>query len=286
MSDPWNIVERSYADTFMEIPSIHNSITIITDGCNEYTMSDSILIVNKVTSDPNAKLGEGVTDKMTIDSDTTQLPPICDVEEHFTVLKEALEATSRAFHDIWNRDEILRRQNDALVKERDELISKNESSRTELEELRRNYSMAKQYIDRARAVEEVNRQLTLELQYLRGNAGQSGSLREELSGLQASMADLERQLTASRRDREEVLEKNRELTATNQSLNQSLFEAKGQRDRTEERCTQLDNALRDSIVERQKLETDHNSMENEFQTLKNEYEALKRNYGRLPKITF
>jgi len=238
------------------------------------------------TSDPNAKqLGEG-TDKMAIDSDTSQLPTTFDVEEHFNVLKEALEATRRAFHDIWDRDEILRQENDSLVKEREELMSKNENTRTELEELRRNYSTAKQYIDRARAVEEENRQLTLELQYLRGSAGQSGNLREELSGIQASMSDLERQLIATRREREEALKRNGELTAMNQSLSQSLLEAKGQRDRMEERCTQLDNALKDSIVERQRLTTEHNSMEYEFQTLKNEYEALKRNYGKLPKITY
>jgi len=279
------MVAKSYAGIFMEIPPFQNSITIITDGRNNCTMSDSILMSGKATS-TDAKLEEGITDKIAVDSDIAQPPTICDVEEHFNVLKEALEATSRAFHDLWNRDETLQRQNDALVKERDELMVKNESSRTELEELRKSYSTAKQYIDRARAVEEENRQLALEIQYLKGSAGQSESLREELRGLQASVADLERQLMASRREVEEALGRNRELAATNQSLNQSLSEAKGQRERTEERCTQLDNALRNSIVERQRLETDRNRMGDEFQALKNEYEALKRNYGRMPKITF
>jgi len=285
-SDAVNAVRKSYAGTFVEIPSVHNSITIITDGSNEYTMSDSVLIAGKVNSDPNQKQEGDVTDNLASGSDIAQLKTIYDVEEHFNVLKDALEVTSRAFHELWDRNGTLQRQNDALVKERDELMVRGESSRNELEELRRSYSTAKQYIDRARAIEEENRQIVLELQYLKESAGQSESLREELRRLQASMADLERQLLASKRDREEELEKNRELTATNQSLNQSLCELKGQRDRTEERCTQLDNALRDSIVERQRLETDRNRIIDEFQNMKNEYEALKRDYGRLPKITF
>jgi len=243
-------------------------------------------MTNKVTSDPNTKPEEGVTDKIAIDADIVQLPEMCDVEEHFNVLREALEATSRAFRDLWDRNETLQRQNNALKKERDQLLVKNESSRMELEELRRSYTMDKQCIDRARSVEEENRQLSLELQYIKGSTGQSEGLKEELSALQASMADLERQLMASRKEKEELIERNRQLTASDQSLNQSLSEAKGQRDRMEERCTQLDNALRDSIAERQKLEMDRIRMGGEFQALKDELEALKRDYGRLPKITF
>jgi len=235
-------------------------------------------MANKATSGPNAKPEECATDKVaSIDSDIVQLPAICDVEEQFSVLKEALEATSRAFRDLWDHDETLQRQNNALMIERDQLLVKNESSRIELEELRGNYS--KQYIDRARVAEEENRQLALELQHLKGSAGQSESLKEELRMLQASMADLETQLMASKKEKEELIERNGELTASDQSLNQSLYEAKGQRDRMEERCTQLDNALRDSIAERQKLETDRIRMGDEL-------EALRRDYRRLPKITF
>lgn len=278
---------ESYADMFMEIPSCRNSITIITDGRIRCIMSDSMLMTNKATSGPNAKPEEGATDKVeSIDSDIVQLPAICDVEEQFSVLKEALEATSRAFRDLWDNYETLQRQNDALMTERDQLLVKNESSRIELEELRGNYSTAKQFIDRARMVEEENRQLVLELQHIKGNAGQSESLKEELRLLQASMADLETQLMASKKEKEELIERNRELTASDQSLNQSLYEAKGQMERMEGRCTQLDNALRDSIAERQKLETDRIRMGDEFQALKGEFEALKRDYGRMPKITF
>jgi len=288
MSHAGKMVAESYANMFMEIPSCHKSITIITDDCNEYIMSDSILIAEKVTSDSNVKAEDGETERIASinNSDVMQLPMICDVDEHFNVLKEALEATSRAFHELWDRDEKLQRQNNALMKERDQLLVKNESSRIELEELCKSYSTAKQYIDRARAVEEENRQLAQELQYLKGTTGQSEGLREELRRLQASMADLERQSMAIRREREELLERDREMTATNHSLNQILSEAKGQRDRMEERCTQLDNALRDSVAERQRIETDHIRMRDEFQALIREHESLKRDYGRLPKITY
>jgi chromosome segregation ATPase len=239
---------------------------------------DAIAIV--MHPNPNeCKLAEAIV------PDEPKMLTIEDVEEQFNTLRDALEATNKTFHEIWNRNEILRRQNDSLLKERDESKLKNERSQVEMEELRRNYSTAKQYIDKARAIEEENTKINLELQRMRAEEP-SEVLREELRRLQTSVTDLERQLNTSKRAEEELHAKSQELCSMNQALNQSLSEVKEQRDQLAEKCSQLDEALRGSLLERQQSEVERKGIEEELEALKREHEDLQRNYGKLPKISY
>jgi chromosome segregation ATPase len=175
---------------------------------------------------------------------------------------------------------------DDLKQKYEALSSANEKLNAELDDLRSNYSIAKQYIEKAKAVEDENRKLLINLEYSREASAQADNLREELKLLQSSKVDLERELIESRKTVVYLQRQNDDMMATNQSSKQNAAEASGERDSLRDRCGQLDKALADAITERRGLEVECNDIKGNYEALKREYEILKREHDKMPKITF
>ncbi|MGQ9513979.1 MAG: hypothetical protein ACUVTL_02860 [Thermoproteota archaeon] len=156
----------------------------------------------------------------------------------------------------------------------------------DLEELRKAYSVAKQYIDRAKAIEEENRKLRMELGsslYSR----EAESLRHELKQLQAIKIDLERDLLGCQRKIEELQNQNQEVMMINRELKERLNEKERETRNLEEKNMQLIKEVEDLSLEKQKLlkfETEYNKIKENYEALRAEYESLKKKFENMPKI--
>lgn len=196
----------------------------------------------------------------------------------FESIIEGLEATSKAFRALINQNAFLKTKYEASLAENKRLNS-------ELEELRKVYSMAKQYIDRAKAVEAENVRLRsgMESSF---TSREAESWRNELEQIRASRTDLERSLLDSRKVAEDLRGQNQELAALNQSLNGRIADLDMEKEKANEKIEHLTKEIGDSNLERERIAMECNSVREGYEALKREFESLKLQLKKMPKITY
>jgi len=198
-------------------------------------------------------------------------------DEEFESIIEGLEATSKAFRSLINQNALLKRNYEAA-------LADNERLRSEFEELRKAYSTAKQYIDRAKAVEEENIGLRKAMESSFTSREVEG-WRKELEQIRASRIDLERSLIDCRKATEDFQSQNQKLTALNQSLNGRIEDLNIEKLKADEKIQHLTKELGDSNLERERVATECKNVREGYEALKKEYESLKLKLSKFPKVT-
>jgi len=198
-------------------------------------------------------------------------------DEEFESIIEGLEATSKAFRSLVNQNALLKRKYDASLAEYERLKS-------EFEELRKAYSTAKQYIDRAKAVEEENIGLRKAMESSFSSREAEG-WRNELEQIRASRIGLERSLLESRKATEDLQSQNQKLTALNQSLNGRIEDLNIEKVKANEKIQLLTKEIGDLNLERERVATECNGVREGYEALKREYESLKTKLSKIPKVT-
>ncbi len=166
------------------------------------------------------------------------------------------------------------------------VLAANERLSADLEELRKAYSIAKQYIDRAKSVEEENRRLRMEIESSL-HSREAESLRQELKQLQETRTDLEKSLIDSRKKIEELQRQNQEVMTMDQAVKKHLEDMEKENQKAKEEIRQIRKELEDSSSERQRLsqfKIDYYELMERYERLKAEHESLKKKFEMMPRI--